>query len=116
MFESLEDRRLMSTSSFYNQTNLVSDNGVAGTRTDTTLVNAWGLDHSATGPWWVGSNEKGVSPAYDGSGASAAANVIIPPAAGDTESNPTGVVANNSRLLRRQQRRKQRRERICLRY
>src|SRR4051812_18953364 len=42
-FEPLEARQLMSTSSFYVQTNLVSDNGVAGTRTDSSLVNAWGL-------------------------------------------------------------------------
>src|SRR5258706_5717362 len=97
-FENLEERRLMSTSSFYNQTNLVSDNAVAGTRTDANLVNGWGLAHSPTGPWWVASNGKGLSPAYDGAGASAAANVAIPVAAGDTESNLTGVVSNNSRF------------------
>lgn len=99
MFENLEERRLMSTSSFYDQTNLVSDNGVAGTRTDATLVNAWGLDHSPTGPWWVAANGTGVSPAYDGAGASAAANVAIPIAPGGTESKPTGVIANNSRFF-----------------
>jgi uncharacterized protein (TIGR03118 family) len=97
LFENLEERRLMSTSSFYDQTNLVSDNGVAGTRTDATLVNAWGLAHSPTGPWWVAGNGTGVSQAYDGSGAQALANVTIPPAAGQTDSNPTGVVANDTR-------------------
>jgi uncharacterized protein (TIGR03118 family) len=87
----------MSTSSFYVQTNLVSDNGVAGTRTDSSLVNAWGLAAGlGGGPWWVAAAEKGVSPAYDASGAAAAATVQIPPAAGQTGSNPTGVVANDT--------------------
>lgn len=94
-FEPLEARQLMSTSSFYVQTNLVSDNGVAGTRTDSELVNAWGLAPGLNGgPWWVAAAERGVSPAYDSTGAAAAATVQIPPAAGQTEANPTGVVAN----------------------
>lgn len=97
IFENLEERRLMSASSFYDQTNLVSDNGAAGTRTDTALVNGWGLDHSASGPWWVGGNGTGISPAYNRTGGSAAANVAIPPAAGQTDANPTGVVANNTK-------------------
>ncbi|HEY7115993.1 MAG TPA: TIGR03118 family protein [Tepidisphaeraceae bacterium] len=96
-FENLEDRLLMSTSSFYVQTNLVSDNGVPGTRTDANLVNGWGLAAApGGGPWWVAAAEKGLSLAFDSTGAQAAANVIIPNAAGQTESNPTGVVANDT--------------------
>jgi uncharacterized protein (TIGR03118 family) len=95
--ECLEERRLMSTSSFYVQTNLVSDNAVAGTRVDSNLINGWGLAASPTGPWWVSAAETGLSIAYDGNGAAAAPNVEIPPAAGETESNPTGAVANNSK-------------------
>jgi uncharacterized protein (TIGR03118 family) len=98
-FEILEERRLMSTSSFYNQTNLVSDNGVAGTRTDPALVNGWGLDHTATGPWWVAGNGTGISPAYAGNGASAATNVAIPIAPGDAQANPTGLVTNPSKAF-----------------
>lgn len=95
--EALEVRCLMSTSSFYVQTNLVSDNGVTGTRTDSSLVNAWGLAAGTNGgPWWVASAERGVSPAYDSTGAAAAATVQIPFAAGQTESNPTGVVTNDT--------------------
>ena len=97
--EPLENRSLMSTSSFYVQANLVSDNALAGTRTDANLVNGWGLAHSATGPWWVSSAERGLSIAYDGAGNLAAPNVTIPPAPGDTEANPTGVAANDSRAF-----------------
>ena len=41
--ESLEIRLLMAHSSFYLQTDLVSDNGVPGTRTDANFINGWGL-------------------------------------------------------------------------
>jgi uncharacterized protein (TIGR03118 family) len=96
IIEPLENRLLMSHSSFYVQTNLVSDNGVPGTRTDPNLVNAWGLAPNGNGPWWVAANGTSVSLAFDGTGAQAAANVSIPPPAGQTDSNPTGVVANSS--------------------
>src|SRR4051812_9403638 len=96
-FEALEERALMSTSSFYNQTDLVSDNGVGGSRADANLVNGWGLAHSPTGPWWVSSAAAGLSIAYDGAGALAAPNVIVPHAAGVTLSSPTGAVANDSK-------------------
>src|SRR5712691_569137 len=96
IIEALENRLLMSHSSFYVQTNLVSDNGVPGTRTDASLVNAWGLAPNGSGPWWVAANGTSVSLAFDGTGAQAAANVSIPPPAGQTDSNPTGVVANSS--------------------
>jgi len=98
--QSLEHRTLMSASTFYTQTNLVSDNGVPGTRTDANLVNGWGIAHGATGPWWVSSAEEGLSIAYDGAGAQAAQNVIIPPAAGETTAAPTGVAANGSKFFK----------------
>src|SRR5262245_48605947 len=31
---------------------------------DTNLVNAWGISYSPTGPFWVSSNEKDLSPIY----------------------------------------------------
>ena len=92
--DALEERRLMSTSTFYNQTNLVSDDAAPGTRTDANLVNGWGIAHGPDGPWWVSAAETGLSIAYDGTGAPAAPDVQIPFAAGQTESNPTGVAAN----------------------
>jgi uncharacterized protein (TIGR03118 family) len=96
LIEALEVRSMMSAS-FYNQVDLVSDNGVAGSRTDANLVNGWGLAHSPTGPWWVSSAAQGLSIAYDGAGALAAPNVSIPHAAGVTLSSPTGAIANDSR-------------------
>src|SRR5436190_18504886 len=96
IIENLEQRQLLSTSTFYVQTNLVSDIPAAATHNDANLVNGWGLAASPTGPWWVSSAEKGLSLAYDGAGNKAAADVAIPNAAGQTDSNPTGVVANNS--------------------
>lgn len=94
--DELEGRLLMSTSSFYVRTDLVSDDGSGGTRADANLVNGWGLASSTTGPWWVSSAEKGLVPAYDGTGAEAAPAFAIPHAAGQTESNPTGIVFNDS--------------------
>src|SRR5258706_5687966 len=93
--EALEQRSMLSASTFYVQTNLVSDNALPGTRTDANLVNGWGIAHGATGPWWVSSADKGMSIAYDGAGAPAAPNIAIPPAPGDTEPNPTGAAAND---------------------
>jgi uncharacterized protein (TIGR03118 family) len=95
--EALEERRMFSTSTFYNVTNLVSDGSVAGTRTDADLVNAWGLAASDTGPWWVAGNGTGQVPAYDGSGAQAAPTFAVPPARGQTEANPTGIVFNGGK-------------------
>lgn len=94
--DELEGRVLMSTSSFYDRTDLVSDNAAPGTRTDANLVNAWGLAASTTGPWWVAAAETGNVPAYDGTGAQAAPTFAVPPAAGQTEANPTGIVFNDS--------------------
>src|SRR5215467_7688144 len=83
--------------SFYVQNNLVSDiKGAA--RTDINLVNAWGIDASPTGPWWVNSNGKGLSIVYDGNGAPAPATgpivVTVPPPGASGTSAPTGIVFN----------------------
>src|SRR5262245_14544489 len=62
--ESLEDRFLLATS-FYQRTNLVSDQpGVAAIQ-DPTLINGWGI---AIGPLtaWVSSNGGNVSEVYSG--------------------------------------------------
>lgn len=99
---------LPSTTSTYQQTNLVFSNISAGfsnisgvgTR-DPQLINAWGIARSATGPWWVNANGSGVSKVYNNLGQPfpivAPLVVTIPPpaAAPGTTSTPTGIVFNN---------------------
>lgn len=86
-----------SSSGFYQRVNLVSDlNGVARF-TDPNLVNAWGLSHSPTSPWWVADNGTGVSTLYDGKGNAVPLVVTIPPPKGSpsgTTSAPTGNIFN----------------------
>ncbi len=50
---------------FYQQTNLVSDLAGLAQITDPSLVNAWGLVHGPTTPWWVADNGTGVSTLYN---------------------------------------------------
>jgi uncharacterized protein (TIGR03118 family) len=83
----------------YQQTNLVSDvPGLAAT-TDPDLVNAWGMVHSATSPWWVNDNGTGKSTLYNAAGTKQALVVTVPPPDGSapgTISAPTGIVFNGS--------------------
>ena len=83
----------------YQQTNLVSDvPGLAAT-TDPDLVNAWGMVHSATSPWWVNDNGTGKSTLYNAAGTKQALVVTVPPPDGSapgTTSAPTGIVFNGS--------------------
>lgn len=92
----------------FQQTNLVSDGGpgsVTAMHTDSHLVNAWGLSHGPTTPWWVSDNHTGVSTLYDGSGnpfpppPNGPLVVTIPPPAGSppgTTSSPTGNIFNGT--------------------
>jgi uncharacterized protein (TIGR03118 family) len=87
---------------FYQQTNLVSDLPGAAV-TDPQLVNAWGMSHSPTSPWWISDNGTGVSTLYNGSGApfplGSPLVVSIPPPLGSpagTLAAPTGNVFNSS--------------------
>src|SRR5258706_263039 len=54
----------------YTQTNLVSNVPVtpAAAVIDPNLLNAWGLVHSPTSPWWISNNAGGTSTLYDTSG------------------------------------------------
>src|SRR5215467_10416616 len=85
---------------FYQQTNLVSDLSNIGAQiTDPSLVNAWGLVHGPTTPWWVADNGTGVSTLYNGAGVKLPLVVTIPPPAGSpagTTSAPTGVIFNGN--------------------
>jgi uncharacterized protein (TIGR03118 family) len=79
----------------YVQTNLVSDVTGLATHKDPNLVNAWGLDKTPTGPWWVNSNGKGLSLLYDGAGAINPLVVTVPPAPPNGPPGPaTGIVYN----------------------
>ncbi len=83
----------------YTQHNLVSDVPGAADHTDAKLVNAWGLARSATSPWWVNSNGKGLSLVYDASGTpfpTASPIVVTIPAPGGGTSAPAGIVFNGT--------------------
>jgi len=81
----------------YTQHNLVSDVPGMADHTDANLVNAWGMDRSATGPWWINANGTGMALVYDGKGAAAPAAspimVNVPPSG---DASPTGMVFNSS--------------------
>jgi hypothetical protein len=68
----------------YFQRNLVSDIAGMAEKTDTNLVNPWGIATSPTSPFWVSDNHAGVSTLYDGNGVASALVVTIPPPSGGT--------------------------------
>ena len=72
----------------YKVTTLVTNNS------DSQLVNAWGLARSATSSFWVSDNVTGFSTLYDGAGNKQGLVVTIPPAAGGTTGQPSGIVFN----------------------
>jgi len=76
----------------YVQRNLVSDGFVPAEHADPKLVNAWGIAHTATSPWWASDNGTGVSTLYDGEGVARSLVVSVTGAGGPAA--PTGVVAN----------------------
>jgi uncharacterized protein (TIGR03118 family) len=81
----------------YFQRNLVSDIAGMAEKTDTNLVNPWGIAISPTSLFWVSDNHAGVSTLYDGNGVASSLVVTIPPPSGGTPpAAPTGVVFNSS--------------------
>jgi uncharacterized protein (TIGR03118 family) len=66
---------------------LVSDTGSAARVHDATLVNAWGLAASPTGPWWTANEGREASSLLAGSGRRQALSVVV-------EGGPTGIVYN----------------------
>lgn len=80
----------------YVQRDLVASGGVQAERTDSHLVNAWGLDALPATPWWVADNGTSESTLYDGEGVPQPAGgplVVAVPGAG-AGAKPTGLVAN----------------------
>lgn len=82
--------------SSYVVTNLTSSVAGQATNTDTRLRNAWGLDKSPTGPWWVNSAARGLSIIYQGTGVAGSAFTIPTTTGGTPPSSPTGIVYNNT--------------------
>jgi len=77
--------------------NLVSDNSLyAAIKTDTNLVNAWGIAISPNGRIWVSDAGTGVSTVYDGTGATVIQPVIVTSEAKGVRGHPTGIVYNST--------------------
>src|SRR2546430_15481779 len=88
---------LAAADNVYVQRNLVSDLPGIAARQDPNMINAWGIDRSATGPWWVNAAGSGLSIVLDGNGAhfDSVSDVTIPPLPGNpSPSSPTGIAAN----------------------
>ena len=81
----------------YVATNLVSDVPGIARRTDTNVVNPWGIAVGGSGTIWVANNGTGTSTLYDTQGVPQPLVVTIPSSATNTEgANPTGIVVNSS--------------------
>lgn len=80
----------------YFQRNLVSDLSADAPKTDSNLVNPWGIVHPPTGPWWVSNNGTGTSTLYNGEGGALPLVVNIPGPGGSGSGTPTGVVFNGT--------------------
>jgi uncharacterized protein (TIGR03118 family) len=86
----------------YQQTNLVSNTGVAPVN-DPNLQNAWGLVAGPGTPWWVSNNAGGTETLYSVNAAGTAASIVplvvtVPsaPSLPATTGSPTGVMFNGS--------------------
>jgi len=80
----------------YGATNLVSDIPGSARRTDSNLVNPWGIAVGSSGTIWVANNGTGTSTLYDQNGVPQDLVVTIPASATNTDSaNPTGIVFNS---------------------
>ena len=84
----------------YRQINLVSDIYGVAANLDPNLVNAWGLVHGPTTPWWVADNGTGLSTLYDSSGQAFPSGtplvVTVAPPPGGSSAAPTGLVFNGT--------------------
>jgi uncharacterized protein (TIGR03118 family) len=69
----------------YSVQRLVADEAGRAVHRDRTLVNAWGLAASSTGPWWTANEAESTSTLYSGEGRKQLLTVKV-------EGGPTGVV------------------------
>ncbi len=91
------------TKSTYSEHKLVSDLPGMAVAQDPNLVNAWGLSHGSTTPWWVSNNGTGTATLYDGAGKPFPAGkelvVTVPPPRGSAAgaaASPTGNIFNGT--------------------
>lgn len=80
-------------SQFYLQHNLISDGFVAADRTDSNLVNAWGLVAGQATPWWIADNGSGKTTLFNVATGSIVTEFTVP-GAGGAQGNPTGLIFN----------------------
>ena len=80
----------------YKLTNLVSNQAGSARHTDPLMVNAWGLVHSAGGPFWISDAGSGWSTLYDGQGVAKSLQVVVPSETGAGPGSPTGIVFNGT--------------------
>lgn len=83
----------------YKQSNLVSNmNGLAA-KTDSNLINPWGIaffSGNPPSPFWISDNNAGVSTLYDNTGTGMGLFTVPPPNGSSAVSTPTGIVANGT--------------------
>ena len=80
----------------YTQSNLISDGSVTAQRTDTQLINPWGVAIGQQTPFWINTTGTGLSEVYD-AGANKQFVVTIPTAGGPGKvGSPTGIIFNSS--------------------
>jgi uncharacterized protein (TIGR03118 family) len=80
----------------YVQRNLVSDLPNVARFQDPSLVNAWGLSHSPTGPWEVSDNGTGLATRYKSNGMGVPPVVTVPLPGGGPGGAPTGNIFNST--------------------
>jgi|SRR5271157_1504010 len=81
----------------YQLINLDSNQIGAAKHTDPLMANAWGLVHSAGGPFWISDAATGWSTLYNGNGVKQGLDVVVPAESGQGPGSPTGIVFNGSK-------------------
>jgi uncharacterized protein (TIGR03118 family) len=79
----------------FTQTNLTSDTGIGGTKTDANLVNPWGMSRSSGSPWWISDNGTNLSTLYGADGTPFPAVPAVPLVV-SVPGGPTGTVFNGT--------------------
>src|SRR5262245_35522481 len=100
MLEELETR--LAPVVTFTQTSLATDNPTVlknlgmspAARTDTNLVNPWGITLGTNSGFWVAENGTGMAESFDGTGKSVQTAITIPAPGGTGTSAPTGVATN----------------------
>jgi len=96
--ESLEARLVLSSSTPYLQTNLVSDVSGLAQIPDTSLVNPWGVSFGPTSPFWVSNQGTNTSTLYSvtPSGITKLGLTVNIPTTASGPQGPTGQVNNST--------------------